>query len=207
MKRKIFAAMAVLAFSAFSMNAQTLKSTTWKAYGVSFKAPAGFNVEDDSEEGYIISTPTYYITVQLLEGEGIQPSELSQELKNIATDDEVTNQTPVTTFELPQFYGAQLKGNCETEQSEYSNLLTKDGSSGFNVSITKTDKKDNTHEAILKSYTLEQKNATIQRHYKKIRYNETTYTNLYFNSLVEHFVFIGHFIADGSSASNSSRLQ
>ena len=42
--------MAVLAFSAFGMNAQTLQSTTWKAYGISFKAPAGFNVEDDSEE-------------------------------------------------------------------------------------------------------------------------------------------------------------
>ena len=30
--------------------------------------------------------------------------------KQIGYDDEVTNQTPVTTFELPQFYGAQLKG-------------------------------------------------------------------------------------------------
>ena len=89
MKRRIFTAMAVLAFSAFGMNAQTLQSTTWKAYGISFKAPAGFNVEDDSEEGYIISTPTYYIIVQLLEGEGIKRSELSQELKNIASDDEV----------------------------------------------------------------------------------------------------------------------
>ena len=152
MKRRIFTAMAVLAFSAFGMNAQTLQSTTWKAYGISFKAPAGFNVEDDSEEGYIISTPTYYITVQLLEGEGIKRSELSQELKNIASDDEVTNQTPVTTFELPQFYGAQLKGNCETEQCIYSYLLTKDGSSGFYVSITYTDKQDNTPENILKYY-------------------------------------------------------
>lgn len=120
------------------------------------KAPAGFNVEDDSEEGYIISTPTYYITVQLLEGEGIKRSELSQELKNIASDDEVTNQTPVTTFELPQFYGAQLKGNCETEQCIYSYLLTKDGSSGFYVSITYTDKQDNTPENILKSFSLEE---------------------------------------------------
>lgn len=156
MKRRIFTAMAVLAFSAFGMNAQTLQSTTWKAYGIGFKAPAGFNVEDDSEEGYIISTPTYYITVQLLEGEGIKRSELSQELKNIASDDEVTNQTPVTTFELPQFYGAQLKGNCETEQCIYSYLLTKDGSSGFYVSITYTDKQDNTPENILKSFSLEE---------------------------------------------------
>ena len=143
--------MAVLAFSAFGMNAQTLQSTTWKAYGISFKAPAGFNVEDDSEEGYIISTPTYYITVQLLEGEGIKRSELSQELKNIASDDEVTNQTPVTTFELPQ-----LKVNGETEHCIYSYLPTKDGSSGFYVSITYTDKQDNTPENILKSFSLEE---------------------------------------------------
>ena len=75
-----------------------------------------------------ISSVPLLITLQckLLEGEGIKRSELSQELKNIASDDEVTNQTPVTTFELPQFYGAQLKGNCETEQCIYSYLLTKE---------------------------------------------------------------------------------
>ena len=43
--------------------------------GSVLKLPQALNVEDDSEEGYIISTPTYYITVQLLEGEGIKRSE------------------------------------------------------------------------------------------------------------------------------------
>lgn len=156
MKGKILAATAAFVFSAFGMNAQTLQQTTWKAYGVSFQAPAGFIVEDDSEEGYIISTPTYYVTVQLLEGEGIQRSELSKELKNIAVDDEVTRQTPVTEFELPQFYGAKLTGDCETEQCMYCYLLTKDSSSGFYISIVYTNKEDKIPESIVNSFQLEE---------------------------------------------------
>ena len=95
MKNRILTALTVLLFSVFGMDidAQNLQTTTWNSYGISFKAPEGFNVEDDSEEGYIISTPAYFITVQLLEGEGIKKSELSGELKNIANDDEVSNQT------------------------------------------------------------------------------------------------------------------
>ena len=41
-----------MALSATKPNAQTLQEFTWQAYGVSFKAPAGYTVEDDSEENY-----------------------------------------------------------------------------------------------------------------------------------------------------------
>ena len=102
----------------------------------------GYTIEDDSEEGFVISTPIYYITVQLLEGEGIQRSELAQELKNIAIDDEVTQQSKVTDFELTQFYGVQLRGNCESDQCLYSYLITKEDASGFYVSIVYTDPND-----------------------------------------------------------------
>ncbi|WP_300726945.1 hypothetical protein [uncultured Bacteroides sp.] len=156
MKGKVLAALAVLSFSAISLNAQNLQTTTWNAYGVSFKAPQGFSIEDDSEEGYIISTPEYFITVQLLEGEGISKSEIIDELKNIATDDEVSNQTPVTRFELPQFYGAQLQGDCEGDSHcLYCYLLSKDDSCGFYVSILYTTKGDQLPEQILKSFKLE----------------------------------------------------
>lgn len=93
--------------------AQNLKTTTWSSYGVSFQAPADLVVEDDSSEGYIAGNDTYYLTIQLLEGEGLKKEELGQELKAIATDDEVTSQSSVQPFELPQFHGVQLKGNCE----------------------------------------------------------------------------------------------
>lgn len=157
MKGKILTALAILSFSAFTMNAQNLQTTTWDSYGVSFKAPEGFNVEDDSEEGYIISTPVYFITVQLLEGEGISKEELPKELKNIASDDGVMNQTPVKTFELPQFYGAQLQGNCEEDaQCLYGYLLSKDNSCGFYVSIIYTQSSDQVPGQILKSFKLEE---------------------------------------------------
>ena len=153
---KLFAALAISSFFISGMNAQGLQSTTWQSYGISFKAPQGFQTEEDSEEGYIISTPTYYITAQLLEGEGFKKSELEKELKLIATDDEIGNQTPVRSFELPQFYGVSLSGNCEQEQCLYSYLMTKDGASGFYISIVYSDKKDLLPEKMLKSFTLEE---------------------------------------------------
>lgn len=154
--RTIVVSIALLTLFATGLYAQTLQPITWQAYGISFKAPAGYTIEDDSEEGFVINTPTYYITVQLLEGEGIKRSELAQELKNIATDDEVTRQSAVTDFELPQFYGVQLRGDCESDQCLYSYLLTKEDTSGFYVSIVYTAPGDPLPETILKSFTLEE---------------------------------------------------
>ena len=111
-----FLVVLILALGAVgASSAQALQKVKWKAYGVQFNAPVGFVVEDDSEDGYIISTKEYYITVQLLEGDGIKRSELAKDLKNVATDDEVTQQTKVESFETPQFYVVWLKGNCETD--------------------------------------------------------------------------------------------
>ena len=136
--------------------AQQLKPTRWDSYGVSFKAPSDLTVEDDSSEGYLAGNDTYYLTIQLLEGEGMKKEELGQELKAIATDDEVTSQSDVQPFELPQFHGVQLKGNCEEEKCVYSYLLAKDGSCGFYVSIVYRQENDKTPETILKSFHMEE---------------------------------------------------
>lgn len=156
MRRKGFAALAALSFTVCQLNAQELKTTQWTAYGVSFKAPSNISVEDDSEEGYVVYNDTYYITVQMLDGEGIKRSELASELKHIATDDEVAEQTPVKTFELPQFYGVQLEGKCDTDRCIYSYLLTRDGGSGFYVSIVYKQENDPNPELMLKSFSLEE---------------------------------------------------
>lgn len=132
-----------------------VKNTTWSSYGVSFQAPSDIAVEDDSEEGYIVSNDTYYITVQLLDGEGFKRSELTDELKNIAADDQVGEQSPVQSFETPQFYGVQLEGNCEGDACLYSYLLTKDESCGFYISILYKKKGDPIPGTILKSFKLE----------------------------------------------------
>lgn len=156
MRKKGFATFATLSFAVLQLNAQELKTAQWNAYGVSFQAPSDICVEEDSEEGYIVYNDTYYITVQMLDGEGIKQSELAAELKHIATEDEVTEQTPVQTFELPQFYGVKLQGECDTDQCVYSYLLARDGGSGFYVSIVYKQKEDPNPERILKSFTLEE---------------------------------------------------
>lgn len=136
--------------------AQQLKTTRWDSYGVSFKAPSDLTVEDDSSEGYLAGNDTYYLTIQLLEGEGMKKEELGQELKAIATDDEVTSQSDVQPFELPQFHGVQLKGNCEEEKCVYCYLLAKDGSCGFYISIVYRQENDKIPETILRSFSMEE---------------------------------------------------
>ena len=59
--------------------AQQLKTTRWDSYGVSFKAPSDLTVEDDSSEGYLAGNDTYYLTIQLLEGEGMKKEELNSQ--------------------------------------------------------------------------------------------------------------------------------
>lgn len=135
---------------------QELRLTEWTSFGVSFKAPADIVVEDDSAEGYVVSNSTYYITVELLEGEGIRRAELADELKAVATDDEVVGQSEVESFELPQFHGVELSGNCDAERCVYSYLLAKDGSCGFYVSIVYKEPDDTVPGIILRSFTLEE---------------------------------------------------
>lgn len=136
--------------------AQQLKTTRWDSYGVSFKAPSDLTVEDDSSEGYLAGNDTYYLTIQLLEGEGMKKEELGQELKAIATDDEVTSQSDVQPFELPQFHGVQLKGNCEDDKCIYCYLLAKDGSCGFYISIIYRQENDKIPETILRSFSMDE---------------------------------------------------
>ena len=69
---------------------------------------------------------------------------------------QVTSQSSVQSFELPQFHGVQLKGNCEEEKCVYSYLLAKDGSCGFYVSIVYRQENDKTPETILKSFHMEE---------------------------------------------------
>lgn len=148
---------AALFFPVSRLSAQAnvnLRTTEWKAYGLQFKAPVGFVVEDDTEDGYIISTRVYYITLQLLEGIDLKRAELADELRHVAEDDEVTAPTPVKEFELPQFYGVYLKGNCETDQCLYCYLLDKEEGSGFYLSIIYQKKDDKLPDAILKSFRL-----------------------------------------------------
>lgn len=154
-KLSIAAVMAAMTLGSVPGQCQELKTTEWTAFDVSFKAPSDMVVEDDSAEGYIISNSVYYITVELLEGGDWKKEELPEELKAVATDDEVSGQGRVESFELPQFYGVKLKGSCDTDLCVYSYLLAKDGSCGFYVSVVYKEKGDTVPDVILQSFKLE----------------------------------------------------
>ena len=91
--------------------AQNLKTTTWSSYGVSFQAPADLVVEDDSSEGYIAGNDTYYLTIQLLEGEGLKKEELGSLFGLYVNPESVESEmiTPESVLEI---------GNNQTTTSD-----------------------------------------------------------------------------------------
>ena len=156
MRNVFFAVLTVFYLtSILPAGAQDLKSTLWSAFGVSFKVPADITIEDDSEEGYVLSNDTYYVSVQILDGEALDKKELAQEIKHLADDDQLQEQTPVQEFELPQFYGVQVKGLNEGEFYLYNFLMAKDESCGFLVSVIYNQQDDSIPDTIVKSFHLE----------------------------------------------------
>lgn len=112
-------------------------------------------IEEDSEEGFILSNDTYYVNVQILDGEAMDKASMSTEIKHMADEDQLTEQSPVTKFELSHFHGVQLKGKNEGEFYSYNYLMSKDESGGFFITIIYPNSQDNTPEKIIKSFILE----------------------------------------------------
>ena len=135
--------------------AQDIKPTQWSAFGVSFKVPADITIEEDSEEGYILSNDTYYVSVQILDGEAMDKKVMKKEIKHLADDDQLKEQTPVTSFNLPQFDGVQLKGISEGEFYLYNYLMAKDESCAFFVSVIYKQQDDSIPENIVNSFRLD----------------------------------------------------
>ncbi len=156
MRNVFFAVFTVFCLtSILPAGAQEMKLTLWSAFGVSFNVPADVIVEDDSEEGYVLSDQNYYINVQMLDGEAMNKDAIAQEIKHIADDDQLQNQTPVKKFDLPQFYGAQLQGTAEGEFYLYNFLMSKDESCGFLVTVIYKNKSDETPQKIINSFHLQ----------------------------------------------------
>ena len=135
--------------------AQEMKSTSWSAFGVSFKVPADITIEEDSEEGYILSNEKYYVNVQILDGEAMDKNAMAKEIKLMADDDQLQNQSEVAKFELSQFHGVQLQGTSEGEIYLYNYLMSKDESCAFFVTVIYADKTDSMPTNIIKSFQLE----------------------------------------------------
>lgn len=154
MKKVLF--FAFLCLACLSVNAQTLVPVTWTAYGLTFEAPKGILVEEDTEETFLLNNNKFYLTVQALDSDGMTKDDLNGVLKDYANDDGVEGQSAVKAFELPQFYGSYLSGTCETDRCFYACLMTKAAGSGFYVSIIYSKGEEAVAEKILKSFKMEE---------------------------------------------------
>lgn len=104
----------------------------------------------------MLNDSKFYITVQALDSDGITKGDLEGMLKDYADDDGVEKQTAVKAFDLEQFYGVSMDGQCEGEPCCYACLMTKAAGSAFHVSIIYSAGKKAEAEAILKSFVMEE---------------------------------------------------
>ncbi|MDE5677493.1 hypothetical protein [Phocaeicola sp.] len=154
MKRILF--FVFLCWACLTVGAQTLAPVTWTAYGLTFQAPKGILVEEDTEETFLLNNSKFYITVQSLDSDGMTKADLKSVLKDYANDDGVKEQSELQEFELSQFYGTCLKGICEEDRCLYACLMTKEAGSAFYVSIIYGEGEENETEGILKSFVMEE---------------------------------------------------
>ena len=137
-------------------NAQVLVPTTWTAYGLTFEAPKGILIEEDTEDTFLLNSSRFYISVHSLESDDMKKEDLKELLKGLADDDGVQKQSDVVTIDLEQFHGLYLKGIAEEDPCYYVCLMTKDAGSVFYVSIIYNRTDDKVVEKMLKRFKMEE---------------------------------------------------
>ena len=138
-----------------AVNAQGFAPISWTAYGLSFDAPKGILVEEDTEDTFLLNNSRFYITIHSLDSDNMKKEELSDLLKGLADDDGVQKQSEVGTWDLEQFHAVWLKGIAEEDPCYYMCLMTKDAGSVFYVSVIYNSTDDKTVEKMLKSFKME----------------------------------------------------
>ncbi len=128
----------------------------WTAYGLTFDAPKGILVEEDSEQTFLLNNSKFYINVESLESDGLTKEELKGMLKDYAADDGIMDASEAQTLDLEQFHVSYITGVSETDYCLSAILLTKDAGSGFHLSILYAKGRDADVEKILKSFKMEE---------------------------------------------------
>ena len=144
---------------AVAMNAQALAPISWTAYGLTFDAPRGILVEEDTEDTFLLNNSRFYISLQSLDSEDMTKEDMTELLKGLANDDGVQEQSVVQSFDLKQFHGIWLKGIAEEDPCYYACLMTKDAGSVFCISIIYNRIDAKVVERILKSFKMEEEMA------------------------------------------------
>ena len=144
---------------AVAMNAQALAPISWTAYGLTFDAPRGILVEEDTEDTFLLNNSRFYISLQSLDSEDMTKEDMTELLKGLADDDGVQEQSVVQSFDLKQVHGIWLKGIAEEDPCYYACLMTKDAGSVFCISIIYNRIDAKVVERILKSFKMEEEMA------------------------------------------------
>ena len=137
-------------------NAQNLVPISWTAYGLTFDAPKGILIEEDTEDTFLLNNSRFYITIHSLDSDDMKKEEPTELLKGLADDDGVQIKSEVLTWDLEQFHAYYLKGIAEDDPCYYMCLMTKDAGSIFYVSIIYNRTDDKTVEKMLKSFKMDE---------------------------------------------------
>ena len=155
MAKKLFLFLMAVVW-AVTMNAQALAPISWTAYGLTFDAPRGILVEEDTEDTFLLNNSRFYISLQALDSDDMTKEDMTELLKGLADDDGVQEQSVVESFDLKQFHGIWLKGIAEEDPCYYACLMTKDAGSVFCISIIYNRIDAKVVERILKSFKMEE---------------------------------------------------
>jgi hypothetical protein len=136
--------------------AQQTAHMHWAAYGIAFDASRGMTVEEDSEEAYVVSNDDFYITLQVLDAEGIHREELPEILADYVEDDPMEGMEKVVQQETWQFYVASVAGRCDADRCRSLVLMAKDGSCAFYVSLVYSPARAAAVQPMVESFTLEE---------------------------------------------------
>ena len=138
------------------VNAQVLVPITWTAYGLTFNAPKGILVEEDTEDTFLLNSSRFYINIQSLDSDDITKGDLPELLKELANDDGMLEQSKISDVDMEQFHGVLMTGIVEEDPCYSVCLMTKDAGSVFYISIlyNRTDSK--VVESILNSIKMEE---------------------------------------------------
>ena len=137
-------------------NAQNLVPISWTAYGLTFDAPKGILIEEDTEDTFLLNNSRFYITIHSLDSDDMKKEELTGLLKGLADDDGVQIKSEVMSWDLKQFHAVYLKGVAEEDPCYYVCLMTKDAGSLYYVSVIYNRTDDKTVEKMLKSFRMEE---------------------------------------------------
>ena len=138
------------------MKGQALAPITWTAFGLSFDAPKGILVEEDTEDTFLLNSRRFYISLHSLDSEDMVVEDMTELLKGLADDDKLQGQSEIMSLDLKQFHCVYLKGIAEEDPCYYACFMTKDAGSVYYISIIYNRTDDKVVERILKSFKMEE---------------------------------------------------